>query len=435
MFTKKAPYTSRPSTIAVLFSICLAAAHIYQCYGAEIRAFPDSEHYSNLARSHLPELLWQSRPPLSIAIFRVFLDTPAAMCLFQVVIYISAWSTLFAAVAYTVRPLLLQFAVTAALFYFALYPDFAQWSKTLLTETSSISLSVFAVATFLLWLKTNHWLYLTLLVSALAVNGQIRDSAALFGLLLGAVVGVVAFVRKNRIAAVTTVLILLANFLFSNWSAAAPGAPALNARWLFPMFNIIGRVILPNPEYTAFFAARGMPTSEAVMSMSGLWAHERDIAFYVAPELEELREWTRSHGKLTYLQFLLAHPRFVLSEPWKDKKNWLHLNNLSTRFYIPKNFTAFDSVRIGFKYVYILNVVIVIAFCLLILIRRDGDALLRLFIVASFFLIGVAMAEYAFHAGSPMEVPRHSLPTPLQAVLLLAVAAALAKPIENLNDG
>jgi hypothetical protein len=89
-------------------------------------------------------------------------------------------------------------------------------------------------------------------------------------------------------------------------------------RWFIPMLNVIGKRVLPAPDRTAFYRARGMPLNDALTRMSGEFASGKDLAFFTDPDLEAFRTWLRARGRRTYADDLLTHPGRTLTEPLQD---------------------------------------------------------------------------------------------------------------------
>jgi hypothetical protein len=66
------------------------------------------------------------------------------------------------------------------------------------------------------------------------------------------------------------------------------------------MLNVVGKRVLPPPDRTAFYQARGMPLNDALRRMTGEFASGKDLAFFNDPDLEVFPTWVRARGRRTY---------------------------------------------------------------------------------------------------------------------------------------
>jgi hypothetical protein len=169
---------------------------------------------------------------------------------------------------------------------------------------------LFVVSWFWL-LERWHWLKLLSMLCVGCLWTLARDTNAWIILLLAGLLLIWQRASRRYIFVAAVFIALFAvNETSQNFSD----------RWVMPFVNVLGRRILPDTQARDYFAQRGMPTSGAVMRLSGFLAWHQDRLFYRDPDLHELREWIQTHGKRTYVTYLLAHPVTALISPFRDAK-------------------------------------------------------------------------------------------------------------------
>lgn len=95
-------------------------------------------------------------------------------------------------------------------------------------------------------------------------------------------------------------------------------------RWQIPFLNVIGRRILTNPEYLAYFETRGMPINSALLELKGELSYGKDLAFFLDPRLEDFRSWVEVNGLREFARFLWFYKADTLQLPLRDSQEILN---------------------------------------------------------------------------------------------------------------
>lgn len=281
----------------------------------------DSFSYYRWSRLPLTDVrFWGGiRPPVILLFYRLFGDhdlpldvTPSdsriedvTLLHGQIVFSLAAFSFLAFACARSARTSTGRIFLFALPLLFSVTPAITRWN--FMAQSDSLGLSLFAVfvAAWILFLSTTRSFYWLAGVAMAALFwGCVRDTNAWVLLMIVGIImmAVVVSTRLPRVPMMALSVWLIFVFALSNASANAGN------RWVFPFFNIMGQRILPVPEHIAYFADRGMPISSALLERTGKWAHDDDLAFYHAPDLEQFRIWTADNGKAVYMRFLISRP-------------------------------------------------------------------------------------------------------------------------------
>lgn len=422
-----------------LFTLAFVALHFYEIWYSQIRFFPDTDLYFNLAGADwadmarrgivFSELFQGMRPFLFIWFLKVLGTNGFAVAIAQTSLYIVCAAYLAFSVWKACNPLAMQVGGTLLIYLLALYPDFAMWNVVILSESVSISLTYLSFAFLIRWLQSGRMLYFGWLTAVLLLNTHVRDFNVFYSLLFLGIFLLVLIARRRPDAWVVFAgALILGNVVLASNFAEHAGPKVSDTRWFFPMLNNIGQRVLTNKEFTEVFMRNGMPMNPALASMSGRWAHEEDGRFYNSSDLEEFRAWVRTKSRASYAELLILNPWYAVASLWSRKDDVFHQSHFATLYYIPKGFRFIETLRLQFGYLYALNFVLV---CWLAArFRRTpkaAGALNSLLLGASISLLALPTAFFTFHVDA-MEVARHSLPVPLHAFMSTAVCICLLSP-------
>ena len=204
-------------------------------------------------------------------------------------------------------------------------PLVAEWNFIALSESFTLSMFFAFVAFWIFFLKTKHPFWLGGIGVAALLWGSMRDSNSYVLVMMAVVIAFIMLVsipltrlgfafRLPRFLSVSFVaLCIFFVTLFALMDASREQAPRW--RWVAPFYNVMGKRILPVPEYVAYFSEHGMPVSPALYERTGKSTNAGDNAFFNDPRLEEFRLWTKRSGKTTYIRFLLSHPLYAITAP------------------------------------------------------------------------------------------------------------------------
>lgn len=233
-----------------------------------------------------------------------------------------------------------------------------------------------------------------------------RDGNAQFLALLALCLVPVAIIRRRLdVGIVATALLLLA--------AASQVQAAAGERWLFSYYNVLTDRILPQPDRLAWFAARGMPVSNALLAEAGKWGSGDDWALYRGPALADFRAWTRAAGLRTYACYLLDHPGNAILEPLRAASA-LAGDPTSGGFYRPPGTVELPGPRLLYAaqgWALALLALVSVTVAVWALLRRGVDRRW----VLPLMLAGTALPLFVpLYLADAMEVERHALGLDIQ---------------------
>lgn len=330
-----------PTLYIAIFLACSGARVWHWSSVNEIREFPDTVNYVAKASwplwsskswfeksEGLPAWLLKGRSFTVPLFYKLAGNVPRSIVNLQLILSIVCWALLAVVVARAIRVTVLKPIAFLVILLLSLCDSIIMWDSFLLSDSISLSLTVLFVAIWI-WLFEgwNWWKALLLLVVA-ALWTFTRDTNAWVILML-AVLMVVSPLpsRKYLVVAAVFVGLFAVNEISQNYAN----------RWVMPFVNVLGRRILPDPEYRTYFAKRGMPLTPDVMRLSGQLAWSQDRLFYRDPALHEFRQWVHTQGKRTYMRFLVAHPGHGLVEPFRHAQDLVapNLNYFQTGGFSP----------------------------------------------------------------------------------------------------
>jgi hypothetical protein len=338
-------------------------------------------------------------------------DLPAA-AEFQLGFSILAWGLFALAVSASLRTVWLKPFAFGLILALSLVRHIASWDFVMLTESLSISW-------FVLFLTMGIWLlngWRTDKVIALIVTGFFlaftRDTnsyllLALAGLILLAVILLWLKPRALLIAASFALI-----FVLNNASAN------LGQRWVFPLNNLIGRRILPNPQVVDFFESCGMPVTAELMRLEGGYANADDRAFYNDPSLDGYRAWLRADGKTCYTRWLLSDPIHSVGESLAEFEGLIAFDKVDSFFsrrYEPV--LPWRVERLLYPTHFTLWLFVALMFASVVIIWKRAWHGNRLW--AAYLLLCVPILPHLFISwhGDAMAPERHALSVGLQLAL------------------
>jgi len=290
----------------------------------EVREFPDTRGYTQKASRPLWSMedrigplggivIWwlKGRPPTVPLFYKLAGNTPNAIAMFQLIFSLLSWGVLALLVSRAIAVDWLKLFAFLLIQIFSLSSSVILWDGFILSDSISISLMVLFIACWLWLLESSHWYKAVLTIMVAFLWAFSRDTNAWVLLMLAGLLTIIGGLSRSRtylLMAAAFTLVFVANEVSQKYSR----------RWVTPFINVVGKRILPNPEWTAYFGQLGMPVTPALMRLSGQLAWNHNWAFYKDPALEQFRDWVHKRGKLTYVRFLLAYSAMTIQEPLRN---------------------------------------------------------------------------------------------------------------------
>lgn len=398
----------------------------------EARWLPDSIDYIFPAETFAwNELgLWTHTKPWGAAILYKLTGTfPVTIDVVQTVFSAFAWLSLAWVFSRFIRTRWLKLTTFAFILGFSLVPSVQMWNHIIQSEALSISLMVLILAVWMSLLQNWRWDKLLALILLFAWWIGTRETNVYLSLMTAGILAVVGlFYKRQRFywgVSIALIVFCVINMQISE----IPTIP----RWLYPLTNTLLNRILPNEEYLTFFEDRGLPVPPELLSLRGGLANSGDFAVFNDPALNDVESWLYRKGKDVYVQFLLRHPVYTLTDPWKHVDLLLAPKDLST--YAPEGYRPIQGWVTGtFLFpdsLWLLLLLIGLSTFATIVAATWRNS--SIFWLLCFALILFVPHFYLVWHGDAAEVSRHAIQASVQLrlTLWLLLLLALDKIVKN----
>ena len=339
------------------------------------------------------------------------------IALLQSGLSIFAWLLLAWVVFRNIRISALGFLGAILILLFGFTPQMAEWDYVMLSEPISMTsfvilfaLSIELVVSLLkdqqlLKWKTKFLMAGWFLVAAIWLFARDTNSYLLLPIIDLIMLLVWRKTAREKLSwrfLVTAGLTLLCLFL------VAARLSQISDRWVNPYFNNLLARVLPVPEYRAYFEARGLPVTEALMAEVG--GNLTELSLF---QMTDLVTWVEEKGLATYFGFMLTHPGWAIGT-FSDGAAMAFTENVQPFFRRNSEVTAEFLVYLGgLLHPKDAAMIFVVAMQLLflgILAAKNGltIAITLSFLFSVFFLGELLMLFVAIH-GDAAGIVRHSM--------------------------
>ena len=300
------------------------------------------------------------------------------------------------------------------------------WSLLLLSESLTTSFLLCWIASFLFLLRERNWFTLAAHALIIVLFAFTRDPWPY--LLLAFYLMLMLFSLLNARHLIKTALAF--SFLCLVLLAVSTRSAAIGQRRSLPLINTIVLRIIPNEQYSRWFAERGLPlVGRLTTEFRGTaWSADRSAInrvaimriyqIYADPEYRVLFQWCNSRGERTYVQFLLTHPSFaLLFNESADQLKRILVYNTS----LPRAARGYSGLAEHIFPVFSLSsFLVLILSCVVLYTKQKREVLLVPVSLAVLFLINVLLVYNA----DALEVERHLYLTVVMIQLLGIIALA-----------
>jgi hypothetical protein len=275
-------------------------------------SFGDTQDYLLIASQSLfSSKFWLADKPFLIPLFfKIIGGDPDRIFAVQLYLSILCWLLFAVTCAVVFRAYPLKFLVPAVVLAFSLTEQVILWDSLVLSESLHFSLSaLFYASGLLLAARWNRW-NAVIFIALAALLAFARDTNASMFLFAGVVLLLLSVLfREHRrrlwLLGGSFTLIFLVATLF-----ASRGSHLYSA-----LLNVVTNRIVPNPAYTVYMQAQGMPVdylnSPDVANLAD-WDGLSD------PRLSDLRSWAKDRGSLALVKFLWHFKADTLQKPLDD---------------------------------------------------------------------------------------------------------------------
>jgi hypothetical protein len=374
--------------------------------------------------------LWTHTKPWGAAVlYKLTGSSPVTINVVQTILSGLAWLSLAWVFSRVIRTGWLQMAAFTFILGFSLAPPVQMWNHIIQSESLSISLMALILAVWMSLLQRWRWEKLIALIFLFAWWTGTRETNVYLGLL---VAGMLFFVgltyKRQRFYWAVSVLLVLFGYVNLQISEI-PTIP----RWLYPLTNTVLNRILPDDDFLLYFEGKGLPVSARLLSLSGGFANSGDFAVFNDPGLNDAENWLLKRGKDAYIRFLIDHPVYTLTSPWRHARELLAPQDLLR--YAPDQYAPILGWLFGgvfFLYsVWSVGLLAVIGFGISMLAKSWQGS-------SAFWLVFGLWALFFPHFylvwhGDAFEVGRHAIQASVQLrlALWLLIVLALDKILTN----
>lgn len=391
--------------------------------------FPDSSSYAAVTRigPFDPTFWWSERPigvPLALWLTG---NNERVFFLLQTALFAIALAHLCSVLLRVIATRWLAWSTCAAVVSVGVHPRFGLWHLEILSESLSLTTSVFMISLWLLFMCEGRRRTLIAATGVSLVWVSLRDVHIVFALVVAIALGVSALVMRRWEMRRTAGLAAATLIAFSGYVSIAQGVSDRN---IHPLINNIGERVLPDAELTDTFVDRGMPMNDALRERSGADAWSDGQAFLVSPQLEDFRQWARDDGRRALATSLVVDAAFWIDTSREALTSSLPLdfaeydrNGTSDR--LPTRLFWFQGPRTAVQ-LSIWCGAAVVALIVLAVRRR------RLAFAGLIAAVAVCADIVVSASGDSVEVQRHLLGGILRLTLLAIIITAFG--IQNLID-
>jgi hypothetical protein len=425
------------SMVAVAGWCAFAAYLVVQARLGPPLVWGDSKVYAAMAhRAVWSRALWAgARPPLTPLVLKL-VGNGSAMVTAQAVVAALAWGTLAWTAGRLVASGWRRVAVTFLVLGFATTAPVAQWNRSELSESLSMSLLALVFAGFIWTARRPTWPRVAATVVACLGFAATRDAQVWTVGILALVAGTYALIAlANRRgtalrAGVLAVCLLAVAALCESGTLSSDRTSPDTADVLFVR-------VFPFPDRVAWFADHGMPQAGRVDQLAAETPVTPGDVKVVGFSLHEpgfgpLEHWIRTEGGHTYLLWLATHPWYVVSEPLQRPERAFNFAHGDLAFYGPATHAAASPLT-KLLWPPLLELLVLSALALYLGIVSEAWRAATWRVVVVLTLVGVAAMLVAWH-GDGQEVTRHTVEgfaqVRLGVWLLLAMGLLGPPPVE-----
>jgi hypothetical protein len=430
------------SALCLIIWLVYLAANIYLRLNTPITSAP-AEAYVTQATI---QQAWESaeRPITIPLIYKLLNNDFEVIAWLQWGLAMLCWSVLTGFTLLHLQSNVLRVLACALILGLSLARDVYFWNSILISESISQSLFILLVAIgmFALWIYQRR--VPSILAQVLAAISVLilsviwsftRDTNSYVVLAMVGLLGTMAILYGLRLRGrnvlrpygkliFPTILAVgfVALFVYQNQDANR------GLRWRYPLMNIIARRVLPHPDNTAFFTARGMPATPDVMRFAGQFAWAYDLS--------PVEPWLTQESRSVYLQYLMSNPISTFMTPINQWEIILLFDYPVIQVHRPDiQLPAWIETLTGIVYPEHMGLVIFSIIGLLLMASwawRAPD--MRLAIVLTLLLLLYPLVFMVWY-GDGFAVERHAVPSAIQwrLTIWLAILFSLDKLRQNLN--
>ena len=409
------------------------------------RNFNDTSGYVKLSSYSLTDIrFWTGRRPFTVPLFYKIsgytvnnIDQQDAMervSRYQSFFSVVSWGLLAISFSLVMKRKPSKIIAFAIVLFLGAGLNITQWDRSMLAESISTSCLVLWVACLIMagvsWDKLRHisvWMEVFLLAVTLLsaiLFAFSRDTNAYLLLAVSGLMLIGLFFSSIRAHPMfRTYLAIMVGFLiiFSVFSLTMN-----RSRYVNSLFSVVVYRMIPEQESLNYLIVHGMPYDEKFISLSSLNLKQLTSDAISEESVNHLYAWVGDHGMSVLVSYLLSHPIYTLSAPFKDVQGWINSENSMYRMILVPTLSRIRLLStityLQFDWSPLLFLVLFIVCLGMIWFGRQRES--PWFLVFFLFISVYPMTLLIWHS-DPGELERHAFQVALQLRLATWMLIAL----------
>ncbi len=190
------------------------------------------------------------------------------------------------------------------------------WAHTLLSESLSISLMFFWIATFLIFFHKRTLAYFVFHILVTVLFSFTRDSWPYILIIFYAIFILISIIWDKKMWTSFIFFLIISFSIFNIQQNFAQ----IGQRYRLPVINNIVFRIMPNDAYLHWFSNKSMPCIDKLKEKySNLDDYKKIYTLYNDSTFLKFSDWVIKDGKDIYTKFLISHPCYTLLLKEKPK--------------------------------------------------------------------------------------------------------------------
>jgi len=171
-----------------------------------------------------------------------------------------------------------------------------------------------------------------------------------------------------------------------------------------------------------------MPVNAALMKRAGKGVERDSAAYFTDVSLSEFRQWAKSHGKVTYIKWLLYHPAYSIIEPLRDLPAILstHILASSVGRLEPQGYESLLYSLYSFNTMEFIIEGLLVAVLIIVCIRSDDEKVRKTAIFSLAMLLLAIPHLFVVWNGDASDMFRHATHVALQIKIAVLVLVAVS---------
>lgn len=389
-----------------IISIIIMIIYTLKNIPSEIQIFSDSYLYLNISNWSVIEIFKSKN-----FVFPILLKIigQKEFMYFQVILSILSWAIFgFITSLYMKTRVII---ITTIIFSSSIFLIVNGWNFVLLTESLYFSFFALWCSTYFLYIRKGN--IIPLLIASF-IFAFTKENVPLFLIVAFVFLPILKMNRKKSF-----LLLFVISLISIGGYAYHPPEDISKAKIEFSTINSIFQRILPDDEKVEFFKNRGMPIdNNFVKRWSKKWADENNFEIFTNNKYNGFLKWVRYHGRTTYAEYLLLHPKYTLELVWENRGVLFTIIG-----YTKESGVVHLAERFLFSFkIFIIMTIFMMSYLAFVTVSPYRDRMYIFFLAIYFALITNTVVIFHMDA---MEISRHCILFPIGTSILFVLLGGI----------